>query len=488
MYLEELKKLYDQIYDKISKELEKHYYCDDAIVDGLSTGVHGNLKGKIDEKYLPFLEYVTKQKRKYDGGYSAKELLEFIQTRATFSFSQGIEAPLSLMCIYFVEGKLMSLECFFARDTYEAEDDGQCDVGYKIGIGFDGTNFSTLKYRLSTGKITRSKWSTPKVSESADDFKIVKGVLKKYTGKQSRVVIPDDVISIGQNAFLESKYSPNLTLECVVMGESVTTIESEAFKSCKSLKMVIIPASVTYIDDDAFDYCEKIENFLVDENNPCYKSVGGNLYTKDFKKMLRYTTGKKDKSFEVSDGVTIIGKGAFSCSKYITEVTIPDSVSVISTNAFSFCTKLKCVSIPYGVAEIADFAFGHCSSLTSITIPLSVTRIGNCAFSDCEKLINIDIPNGVNEIGNSAFGGCSSLNRIEIPNGVTIIGNYAFRSCKNLSYISIPKSVRSMGEGLFQYCDSVLIKVDVGSWVESYLVRNGIYRLGDEKSGIRYTY
>ena len=99
--------------------------------------------------------------------------------------------------------------------------------------------------------------------------------------------------------------------------------------------------------------------------------------------------------------------------------------------------QLKSVVIPDGITEIGRSAFSG-NQLISITIPSSVTSIGNAAFA-VNQLTSITIPNSVTSIGASAFIG-NNLTSITIPNGVTSIGNNAF-NYNQLTNVTIPSSV-----------------------------------------------
>ena len=67
----------------------------------------------------------------------------------------------------------------------------------------------------------------------------------------------------------------------------------------------------------------------------------------------------------------------------IEKVVIKDGVTSIGKNAFSYCLSLTSITIPNSVTSIGERAFENCSSLTSLTIPNSVTSIGDCAFDGC---------------------------------------------------------------------------------------------------------
>ena len=76
-------------------------------------------------------------------------------------------------------------------------------------------------------------------------FQIENGVLKKYTGKDKDVVIPET--RIGNGAFEDCK-----SLTSVTIPDGVTKIDEYAFRGCENLTSITIPDSVTYIGEDAF--------------------------------------------------------------------------------------------------------------------------------------------------------------------------------------------------------------------------------------------
>jgi len=148
--------------------------------------------------------------------------------------------------------------------------------------------------------------------------------------------------------------------------DSVTTIGSRAFYECSNLTFITIPNSVTTIDDSAFYDCPKLTYIAVVKGNPNYRSIDGNLYSKDGKTLVQYAIGKTDTGF-----------------------TVPNSVSSIGVGAFAHCFSLTSVTLPDSVTTIGEGAFQHCRYLTSVTLGNSVTAIGDSAFYDCFRLRNV---------------------------------------------------------------------------------------------------
>ena len=146
--------------------------------------------------------------------------------------------------------------------------------------------------------------------------------------KFKSVYIPDSVTNIGEQAFWGCGY-----LEKITLPESLITIGNWAFSDCKALTKVTIPKSVTSIGTGVFNYCTSLTNINVDAGNSNYKSIGGNLYSKDGKTILQYAPGKTSTSF-----------------------IIPNHVENIAMHAFSGCYRLENITIDSGVKYIGPIA------------------------------------------------------------------------------------------------------------------------------------
>lgn len=202
---------------------------------------------------------------------------------------------------------------------------------------------------------------------------------------------------------------------------TVTSIGKYAFSGC-TMTSIIIPNSVTVIDTNAFSACTALTSVTVPDS---VVSIGGYAFAG--------CTGLT--SAIIGNSVTSIGEYAFAACIAMTSITLGNSVTHIYGNAFRGCNKLTSIVVPNSVIYIGGFAFYDCSDLTSVTVPNSITSIGERVFSACTSLASITIPNSVTSIGTSAFDGCTGLTSITIPKSVTRIGQWAFRDCNALTEI-----------------------------------------------------
>ena len=88
-------------------------------------------------------------------------------------------------------------------------------------------------------------------------FKIEGNALKKYVGKETKVVIPTVIKSISNSAFANCE-----TLECVFIPFGVESIGEFAFYDCDSLVRVEIPTSVKTIGVGAFSASPNLKIYV----------------------------------------------------------------------------------------------------------------------------------------------------------------------------------------------------------------------------------
>ena len=305
------------------------------------------------------------------------------------------------------------------------------------------------------------------------DFEIVKGVLKKYKGRSSVVVIPDSVTSVGDFAF-----SCCSRLTSITVGNSVTSIGNQAFRDCTGLTSITIPDSVTSIGACVFSGCTGLTSVTIGDSVTSIKT-----------KAFRGCTGLT--SITIPDSVKIIGDQAFYDTAWYKNQ--PNGLVYAGKVAYKYkglTSSNISITLREGTLGIADSAFKDCSGLINVTIPDSVTSVGRSAFRDCTGLTSITIPDSVTEIGYNAFSGTAwyknkpdglvyagrvayrykgqmpSNTSIVIKDSTLGIADYAFYNCSGLTSITIPSTVTSIGKNAFNDC-SGLTSVTIGNSVTS---------------------
>lgn len=104
-----------------------------------------------------------------------------------------------------------------------------------------------LSYQNGSGLKCESCRTEFLIDEHKDNFVIVAGKLEKYLGVSTTVIIPENVMTIGESVFKDA-----INITSVLIPPSVVRIESHAFEGCVNMRSVDIPKSVGYIGDGAF--------------------------------------------------------------------------------------------------------------------------------------------------------------------------------------------------------------------------------------------
>ena len=265
---------------------------------------------------------------------------------------------------------------------------------------------------------------------------VYNAIFKNCTSLES-VVLPKTITTLPDSMFLGCT-----SLKSFIIPDHITVISSHVFKDCTSLESVVIPKSVTNLPSSKvpFENCTSlatvtlyteaqigsyffgpltsIKEFIVNEDNAVYKSVGKDLYTKDGKKLIKYASGKEEEAFTIPEGVECIDGYAVYKAESLKNVTFASTVKEIGSYAFYGCTGLTEITIPEACSTIGEEAFGGCVSIKTAKIN-GVITINARAFKDCIALESVDLPKKIMSIQGGGFSGCTGLKDVNYPGKIS---------------------------------------------------------------------
>lgn len=190
---------------------------------------------------------------------------------------------------------------------------------------------------------------------------------------------------------------------------SVSTIYSDAFKSCPNLTEIIFHEGLEEIGEGSFEGCNSLKNIVFPES----------LWTLDYAFSditLDYIEiGRKNIAFDsnirVPDCRNLTIRGGDIDQIFYTNslenLTLKKDVVFSRTSVFSKCSALKSATIENGITVIPAECFKD-TQIANVSIPASVASIGENAFKT-SVTTNIILNKKTNEISGSPWGATGTI-------------------------------------------------------------------------------
>ena len=238
------------------------------------------------------------------------------------------------------------------------------------------------------------------------------------------LLIPDSIVSIGENAFAGCS-----AVKAVKLGSGVETIGRSAFENCTGLESFVVPENITSMDRCIFRGCTELKELTLP-----YAATAAKCADSD---------GDVDPNCSVADLFFDQHwnweNDAMDFSGYkLSKITVTGG-DKIPSYAFSNMNCLKEVDLSgSSIADINSYAFSSCTSLTEVKLPKTLKNIGSFAFRKCSSIAEFDLPDGLETIGDNAFENCSGMSTFTIPDSVTGMGRCIFSGCTDIVELTMP--------------------------------------------------
>ena len=282
--------------------------------------------------------------------------------------------------------------------------------------------------------------------------KLEEGVFSGCSNLVGELVIPAGVKTIGKAAFQQcEKLNGKL-----VLPEGLEYIGDFAFNKCTSFEntTIKIPASLKKMGEDYdlngnnvgigshFFYnfganVRKFEAFEVEEGNNNFVAIDGVLYTKDLKRLVCYPRNKKDKTYEIQEGVELLDQMSIASNMTLSTLILPDSLIIKEQTYPQFTWEND---------HLLDYSLYNYNAIENIEVkdtnPNYKSNDGVLYTKDMKNLVYISsgrtkeviIPDGVETINdNSIYWSqvARSVSKMYIPASVTNISDSALKDVNN---------------------------------------------------------
>ena len=227
-------------------------------------------------------------------------------------------------------------------------------------------------------------------------------------------------------------------MNSISIPESVTKIESEAFRNCTKLDTVTFGKNVKEIGSNSFEGCSVLKEIAFFEN---LRTIGDYA----FANCVSLT------SVDLGTGVQTMGCAVFMNDVKLTEIVVPASLK--NCNGTGWISLYPDTDYSNSYSNVGTFGGSY---IKTATFAEGATNAPAYIFSQAKYLRTVDCKDSIAVINNYAFFGCNSLSSINIPLNVIKIGDYAFSNCSRLGELTLSSALKELSSTAFIGSSAIL--------------------------------
>ncbi len=364
-------------------------------------------------------------------------------------------------CVYTNDGTLLAVSKTNGALSFGKEIKAIAEGAFALCDAVSEILFPATITKVAPGSLDNTAWF-----KNADGLVVVGSVVYKMKGNSASVVIPSNIVAIGDGAFEGAKlvgitipatvkeigvgaFKDCAVLKAAVINANIDEVPASMFKGCKALGTVSIPGSVKIIAADAFADCAKLSEVKLGKVEEIEQyAFSGCTSLKEITLPATLVEFDAKAFMDCSALATInVEKGN---AKYQTiggfvlvanEEPAEDGTAVFETIALCAPGTKGIVEIPTAVKNIADRAFYNCDGITEVQFHESFVNIGKEAFFDCDSIKSITLPESARDVGDHSFASCDSLVEFVVYSNLTDYADNAFEGCNYINYDAVTINV-----------------------------------------------
>ena len=241
------------------------------------------------------------------------------------------------------------------------------------------------------------------------------------------------IFTVTRVSFIGRYTCENIT--SVKLPETVTHLDVGVFSGA-SLESITIPKSVLHIEENANTQLKKVPKYIVDSDNPNFKSdSNGALYSKDGK-TLRFVPSSiplENGAYTVNSSVEKITKSCFTLINGLKKINLPPNLKEVSVGYPSIAP----------IKSLEEFAMPTVGATTPYSIKDGVLCKGNelVFYPRAKPVVDYKVPDGITSLANFSIAYPRDMEKIDL-NQVTTMAKSSLLAAYKLTEVTLPKHLK----------------------------------------------